>query len=192
VTTLFSFGACANDACDVNDMSKKRKDSTMSIRLRIEKEILDRIDQLAGEKGRQRFIHEAILWRLDEELPPMMLDLIRDVDDLKARVTFLESSKSGSMHLSELNDIARNELCLDEIDCKLLVYFIKNEGATTPELAENILGSRSKRRTILDRIDRMNERAKHLFGSIILKYQKGLVNNKRGAWWITNLELVVI
>ncbi|MFW9808258.1 MAG: hypothetical protein ACFFE6_02665 [Candidatus Thorarchaeota archaeon] len=173
-------------------MSKKRKDSAVSIRLRIEKEVLDRIDQLAGERGRQRFIHEAILEKLDEELPPIMFDLIRDVDDLKARVTFLESSKSVSMHLSELNDIARNELCIDEIDRKLLAYFIKNEGATTPELAENILGSRSKRRTILDRIDRMNERAKHLFGSAILRYQKGLVNNKRGAWWITNLEFVVI
>ncbi|MFW9981877.1 MAG: hypothetical protein ACFFE3_08180 [Candidatus Thorarchaeota archaeon] len=173
-------------------MSKKKKDNTVSIRLRIEKDILDRIDQLAGERGRQRFIHEAILGRLDEELPPIMFDLIRDVDDLKARVTFLESSKSESIHLSELNDIARNELCLDEIDRKLIAYFIKNEGATTPELAENILGSRNKRRTILDRIDRMNARSKKLFGSIILKYQKGLVNNKRGAWWITNVDLVVI
>lgn len=173
-------------------MSKKKKDNAVSIRLRIEKDILDRIDQLAGERGRQRFIHEAILGRLDEELPPIMFDLIRDVDDLKARVTFLESSKSESIHLSELNDIARNELCLDEIDRKLIAYFIKNEGATTPELAENILGSRSKRRTILDRIDRMNDRSKKLFGSIILKYQKGLVNNKRGAWWITNVDLIVI
>ncbi|MHA2359726.1 MAG: hypothetical protein ACXAB5_05605 [Candidatus Thorarchaeota archaeon] len=170
-------------------MSKKKVES---IRIRIEKDLLDRIDQIAGERGRQRFIHEAILGRLDEELPPIMFDLIRDVDDLKARVIFLESSKIGSMHLSELNDIARNELCLDEIDRKLIAYFVKNEGATTPELAENILGSPKKRRTILDRIDRLNSRAKKLFGSEILEYQKGLINNKRGAWWITNIDLVVI
>jgi hypothetical protein len=173
-------------------MSKKKDDSAVSIRLRIEKDILDRIDQLAGERGRQRFIHDAILGRIDEELPPVMFELIHDVDDLKARVTFLESSKSTSLHLSELNDVARNELCLDEVDRKLLAYFIKNEGATTPELAENILGDRDKRRTVLDRLDKLNNRAKKLFGTDILEYKKGLVNNKRGAWWITKVDLVVI
>ncbi len=173
-------------------MSKKKDDSAVSIRLRIEKDILDRIDQLAGERGRQRFIHDAILGRIDEELPPVMFELIHDVDDLKARVTFLESSKSTSLLLSELNDVARNELCLDEVDRKLLAYFIKNEGATTPELAENILGSRDKRRTVLDRLDKLNNRAKKLFGIDILEYKKGLVNNKRGAWWITKVDLVVI
>ena len=173
-------------------MSKKKDDSAVSIRLRIEKDILDRIDQLAGERGRQRFIHDAILGRIDEELPPVMFELIHDVDDLKARVTFLESSKSTSLLLSELNDVARNELCLDEVDRKLLAYFINNEGATTPELAENILGSRDKRRTVLDRLDKLNNRAKKLFGIDILEYKKGLVNNKRGAWWITKVDLVVI
>ena len=173
-------------------MNKKKDDSAVSIRLRIEKDILDRIDQLAGERGRQRFIHDAILGRIDEELPPVMFELIHDVDDLKARVTFLESSKSTSLLLSELNDVARNELCLDEVDRKLLAYFIKNEGATTPELAENILGSRDKRRTVLDRLDTLNNRAKKLFGIDILEYKKGLVNNKRGAWWITKVDLVVI
>ncbi|TET07998.1 MAG: hypothetical protein E3J86_11590 [Candidatus Thorarchaeota archaeon] len=173
-------------------MSKKKDDKTVSIRLRIEKDMLDRIDQIAGERGRQRFIHDAILGRIDEELPPVMFELIHDVDYLKARVTFLESSKFTSLQLSELNDVARNELCLDEVDRKLLAYFIKNEGATTPELAENILGGRDKRRTVLDRLDRLNNRAKKLFGTDILEYKKGLVNNKRGAWWITKVDLVVI
>ncbi len=173
-------------------MSKKKDDRTVSIRLRIEKDILDRIDQIAGERGRQRFIHDAILGRIDEELPPVMFELIHDVENLKARVTFLESSKSTSLHLSELNDVARNELCLDEVDRKILAYFIKNEGATTPELAENILGGRDKRRTVLDRLDKLNNRAKKLFGTDILEYKKGLVNNKRGAWWITKVDLVVI
>ncbi len=192
MTILFSVSVYAHGACDVKDMSKKKDDRTVSIRLRIEKDILDRIDQIAGERGRQRFIHDAILGRIDEELPPVMFELIHDVDDLKARVTFLESSKSTSLHLSELNDVARNELCLDEVDRKILAYFIKNEGATTPELAENILGGRDKRRTVLDRLDKLNNRAKKLFGTDILEYKKGLVNNKRGAWWITKVDLVVI
>jgi hypothetical protein len=174
------------------DMNKKKDDGAMSIRLRIEKDLLDRIDQVAGEGGRQRFIHDAILGRLDEELPPVIFDLIRDIDDLKARVTSLETSKTVSMQMSELNEVARNELCLDDIDRKLVSFFVRNKGGTTPELAESILGGRKKRRTILDRIARLNVRAKKLYGTELLDYKKGLVNDKRGAWWITNVDLVIL
>ncbi len=173
-------------------MSKKKQREFVSIRFRIEKELLDRIDQLAGERGRQRFIHDAIVWRLDEELPPIVYDLVRDVDELKNRVKHLETSRSTSFQLSELNDRARNELCTDELDRKLLAYFIRNEGATTPELAEDLLGDSEKRRTILDRIDRLNNRAQSLFGAPILEYKKGFVKNKRGAWWIKSLEHIIV
>jgi uncharacterized protein Yka (UPF0111/DUF47 family) len=173
-------------------MSKKKEREMISIRFRIRKDILDRIDQIAGERGRQRYIHDAIVWKLDEELPPIVYDLIQDVDDLKARVEHLESYSSTSVQLSELNDIARNELCSDELDRKLLAYFIRNEGATTPELAQNLLGDRDKRRTILDRIDKLNNRAQSLFNAPILEYKKGFVKNKRGAWWIVGLEYVII
>lgn len=173
-------------------MSKKKDESATSIRLRIEKDLLDRIDQVAGERGRQRFIHNAILGRLDEELPPVVFDLIRDIDDLKARVTFLETSKSVGMQMRELNDVARIELCLDDIDRKLISFFVKNQGGTTPELAESILGARNKRRTVLDRIAKLNVRAKKLYGTELLEHQKGLFNDKRGAWWITNIDLVIL
>ncbi|MGD9395173.1 MAG: hypothetical protein PVJ05_01965 [Candidatus Thorarchaeota archaeon] len=173
-------------------MSKKKKPKMVSIRFRIDKSLLDRIDQIAGERGRQRYIHDAIVWRLDEELPPVVYDLVQEVQELRLRVEHLESSSTTSFHLGELNDVAREELCSDELDRKLLVYFIKSEGATTPELAESLLGDSTKRRTILDRIDRLNKRAKKLFGTPILEYKKGFVKNKRGAWWITGLEHVTI
>jgi hypothetical protein len=173
-------------------MSKKKKPEMFSIRLRIDKPLLDRIDQIAGERGRQRYIHDAIIWRLDEELPPVVYDLVQEVQELRARVEHLESSSATSFHLGELNDKARNELCADELDRKLLAYFIKNEGATTPELAEGLLGNSDKRRTILDRIDRLNNRAKKLFGTPVLEYKKGFVKNKRGAWWITGLEHIIV
>ena len=189
---LFSLGVCAIDACDVIEMSKKKDDGAKSIRLRIKKEVLDRIDQIAGEGGRQRFIHDAILGRLDEELSPVVFDLIRDIDDLKARVAFLETSTPVGVQISELNKVARNELCLDDIDRKLVSFFVRNQGGTTPEIAESILGGRNKRRTILDRIARLNVRAKKLYGKELLDYQKGLVNEKRGAWWITNVDLVIL
>ncbi|MFW9770055.1 MAG: hypothetical protein ACFFEM_14635 [Candidatus Thorarchaeota archaeon] len=173
-------------------MSKKKGESAVSIRVRIEKDILARIDQVAGEGGRQRFIHDAIIGRLDEEIPPIVFDLIRDIDDLKARVSFLESSKSVSIQMSELNEVARNELCLDDIDRKMVSFFVRHQGGTTPELAESILGERKKRRTILDRIERLNARAKNLYGKELLTYHKGLVNDKRGAWWISDTELVIL
>jgi hypothetical protein len=190
--TLFSLDVLANDACDVVDMNKKKGESVVSIRVRIEKDILERIDQIAGQGGRQRFIHDAIIGRLDEEIPPIVFDLIRDVDDLKARVTFLETSKSVSIQMSELNEVARSKLCLDDVDRKMVSFFVRNKGGTTPELAENLLGERKKRRTILDRIERLNARALKLYGKELLTYHKGIVNDKRGAWWITDVELVIL
>jgi hypothetical protein len=173
-------------------MSKRKKPELTSIRLRIETELLDRIDQIAGERGRQKYIHDAIVWRLDEELPPVVYDLVREVEELRKRVEHLESSRETSFHLGELNDAARNELCSDELDRKMLAFFIKNEGATTPELAMGLLGDSNKRRTVLDRIDRLNTRAKKLYGSPILKYKKGIFKNKRGAWWITGIDHIVV
>ena len=61
-------------------MNKTSKDAAVSIRVRLERDILERIDILAGENGRQRFIKDAILWRLDEELPPLVLVLVNDLD----------------------------------------------------------------------------------------------------------------
>ena len=173
-------------------MSKKKKSELTSIRLRIESSLLDRIDQIAGERGRQKYIHDAIVWRLDEELPPIVYDLVQEVQELRTRVEHLESTREPSFHLRELNDVARNELCTDELDRKLLAYFIKNEGATTPELAHDLLGDRNKRRTLLDRIDRLNARAQTLFGVPVLEYKKGFFKSKRGAWWITALDHVIV
>jgi hypothetical protein len=173
-------------------MSKKKVSKTVSIRFRMDQSLLDRIDQIAGERGRQKYIHDAIVWRLDEELPPVVFDLIQDVEALKARVEHLESARATSVQLSELNDVARNELCSDELDRKLLAYFIKNEGATTPEIADGLLGDPEKRRTVLDRIDRLNKRAQQIFDAPVLVYKKGFVKNKRGAWWITDLENVIV
>ena len=40
---------------------------TVSIRLRLDRETIERIDELVGESGRQRFIREAVLERLDND-----------------------------------------------------------------------------------------------------------------------------
>ena len=172
-------------------MSGKRK-KTVSIRLRIEKDVLKRIDHLAGQNGRQKFITDAINWRLDEELPPVVLELVEEVEGLRNRVQHLESAQSTNVYLGELNDVAENQICRDDLDRRLLAYFLQYEGATTPELAENILGSISKRRTILDRIDRLNERAKQTIGVPVLEHERGILKGKRGAWWLVNQDQITL
>lgn len=171
-------------------MSKKKSDDSISIRLRLEKSLLDRIDVIAGERGRQRFISDAIKWRLDEELPPIFLELSDEIRQLKARIEHLETSRQTSVFFGTLSAVARNQICLDDFDIKLLTLFVQTDGWTTPELAESLLGDTEKRRTILDRIDRLNRRAVETIDTPILEYQKGFVHNKRGAWWLTNPSII--
>ena len=172
-------------------MPKKSRGGEISIRVRLEKELLDRIDSIAGQNGRQRFIKESILWRLDQELPPIVLDMADSVEELKARVDHLEQMQSTSLYLGQLTDIVDTKVCRDDLDRKLLAYFIQHEGATTTDLAKSLLGSTSKRRTILDRIDKLNERAKQIIGVPVLKHQKGIMKGIRGAWWIINVDKIV-
>ncbi|MDH4213092.1 MAG: hypothetical protein OEV85_04155 [Candidatus Thorarchaeota archaeon] len=167
-------------------MGKKDDDEAVSIRVRLEKSLLDRIDITAGERNRQRYIHEAIEWRLDQDLPPMFLELSEEIAQLKTRVEHLERSQATSVFLGDLNKTAKEQISADDLDRKLLAFFIRNEGGTTPELAEHLLGDAQKRRTILDRIDRLNNRAMEILGSPVLEYKKGFVRNKRGAWWLVD------
>ena len=85
-------------------MAKKSRDDTVSIRLRLDRETIDRIDELVGESGRQRFIREAVLGRLNEELPPVIYELLEDVRQLTARVDYLEELRETSVFHGELNE----------------------------------------------------------------------------------------
>ncbi len=143
-----------------------------------------------GRGGRQKFIRDAILWRLDKELPPIVLDVKMELERLKARVAQLESLHTPESLLQSLNETVLRKVCRDDLDRRLLQFFIQHEGATTPELAEALLGSASKRRTILDRIDGINKRSENLLGAPILALEKGVIRGKRGAWWLVNVELL--
>ncbi len=158
--------------------------------MRLDNEIIQRIDALVGRAGRQRFIRDAVLWRLNRELPPIVLDLQEQMKQLQERVAHLESLHSPTELLSNLNEVTLRKVCRDDTDRKLLQYFVQHEGATTPELAEAILGSKDKRRTILDRIAGINRRAEEFLGSPILSLEKGVVRGKRGAWWLINTHLI--
>ncbi len=167
------------------------KDDIVSIRLRLSKDLLVRIDRLAGENGRQRFIEDAINWRLDQELPPVVLDLVDQVENLRARVEYLENVQETSVYRGDLKEFVKENICRDEIDERILSYFIQHKGATTPELGEEILGSPKKRRTVHSRIVKMNEQANEHLGEEILRLEKSEIDGKRGAWWITSYSLLV-
>ncbi len=172
-------------------MSKKKGDNSVSIRLRLDETLLERIDMIAGERGRQRFISDAIKWRLDEELPPMFFELSDEIAQLKERVAHLETARQTNVFFGNLNDVTKKQICRDDLDQKLLALFIETDGWTTPELADNLLGDAEKRRTILDRIGGINRRATELVGEPVLEFQKGFVHNKRGAWWLTDPALIL-
>ncbi|MGM0686855.1 MAG: hypothetical protein ACQET3_07810 [Promethearchaeati archaeon] len=171
-------------------MTSSNRDE-VSIRIRLSPDLLQRIDRAAGERGRQRFIRDAILSKLDEDFPPIVNRLVDEVDELRTRVEYLEEQQSTSVYRDQLNSIADETICRDELDRKILTHFVQYEGATTPELAQELLGSESKRRTILDRIHRLNEAAKKETGSQVLEYEKGLRSGKQGAWWLINKSKIV-
>ncbi|MFX0107673.1 MAG: hypothetical protein ACFE7R_05295 [Candidatus Hodarchaeota archaeon] len=171
-------------------MSRRKKDDSVSIRLRLKRDLLNRIDKIAGDRGRQRFIEDAIAWRMDQELPPAVYKLIEEVDQLRLRVEHLEGAQPIGAFTAELNDTVKTQICRDDFDRRLLGYFLQHQGATTPELATFLLDDVSKRRTVLDRIDKLNKRAKKLIGVEVLEYEKGIVRGKRGAWWVININKI--
>ncbi len=172
-------------------MSKTAKRKEISIRVRLAKETLERIDLLVGSNGRQKFIADAIAWRLDQDVPPVMLEMIDDIDALKDRVTHLEKIQSTSYYIGRLSDEVKSKVCRDDLDRRLLAYLLQHEGATTPELARSLLRSNGKRRTVLGRIDKLNQRARTVLGVRILEHERGIVKGKRGAWWLVNTEKIV-
>ncbi|RLI53362.1 MAG: hypothetical protein DRO87_11735 [Candidatus Thorarchaeota archaeon] len=171
-------------------MSEKKEEHTTNIRLRLDRELLERIDIVAGEGGRNKYIEEAIVARLEGRLPPELLKVMREVEDLRERVALLESAKVVDTEVTTLPDKLKNEVCLDKLDRNIIAFILKNDGATTPELAEFVLGDVSKRRTVHARVTKINKRAIKKFGRPVLEYRKGFVKDKRGAWWISNPELV--
>ncbi|MHA2425627.1 MAG: hypothetical protein ACXAEF_12630 [Candidatus Thorarchaeota archaeon] len=161
---------------------------TVSIRLRLDRATIDRIDELVGESGRQRFIREAVLERLESDLPSVVYDLMEDMRQLSSRVEYLENIRDTSVFRGELNEVIKTRVCRDELDRKLLAHIIQHQGATTPELSEQLLGTSEKRRTILDRIAKLNERAQSEIGHKILRHERGEHQGKRGAWWAVDPE----
>ncbi len=156
----------------------------------IDQKTLDRIDRVAGPQGRQRFIREAILAHLEREIPPRLLELEERMSELERRITYLETLHGSKAYLSGLSEVVTRDICRDDLERNILAYFIRHEGATTPELARALLGDSGKRRTILSRLEGINRRAEELLGVPLFVLKKGIVRGKRGAWWLTNIDAI--
>ncbi|MFW9919658.1 MAG: hypothetical protein ACFFED_08665 [Candidatus Thorarchaeota archaeon] len=165
-------------------MSKKKQErDTVSLRVRLPFEVIDRIDRLVGEAGRQKYIRDSVIARLEEELPPIVNEVLLELEDLKTRVSYLERIRDTSVYRGDLNESIKTKVCRDELDRKIIAHIIKSRGSTTPELAEQLLGDSQKRRTIHDRLEKLNKRAEKVLGNPILRYERGELDGKRGAWW---------
>ncbi len=171
-------------------MTKTGPDRGERIHLRLEKDVLRRIDKVVGKQGRKKFIRDAVLWRLDKEIPPVVHELAEEVEQLRARVEHLEEARSTNVFYSGLNDATTAQVCRDDLDRNILAYLLQYQGASTPELADSLLNDRGKRKTIHVRIAKLNERAQEILGKPILSFEKGEVKGKRGAWWLIDPAII--
>lgn len=144
----------------------------------------------AGPDRRLKFIRDAILWRLDQDIPPVVLDLARELEQLRRRVENLERAQSPSLQKALLGSTSSSRLCRDELDRKILIQLLQQQASTTTELAESLLGSASKRTTILNRIKWINAQARAIHGRDLLVQERGVVDGKRGAWRISEPDLL--
>lgn len=72
--------------------------------------------------------------------------------------------------------------CTDDIDRKIIDHLLQSNGITTPELARAIGFDRW---TILNRLQRLQERSKKELGKSIVEFYAGEKTGKKRAWWLT-------
>jgi hypothetical protein len=113
------------------------------------------------------------------------------MDQLKTRVEYLENTQATDVFRGQMTETVKMQVCRDDLDRAILSYLLQHRGASTPELADALAKDPSKRRTINDRINKMNSRAKDILKTNILQFHKGEVDGKRGAWWIIDPSLLV-
>lgn len=174
-------------------MNADSEDNEMIIRVRLDRAIVDRIDRMVGKSRRNQFVLEAVLWRLDLQdplsIPPTVVGLMEEVEELRKRVEYLESLHSSSVYDAELSQTIKTKVCRDSLDLQLLNHLLRNNGSTTNELAQAV-GKEGKRRTIYDRLMKLNERAIDILGEPIIHFERGRFQGKSNSWWIKNISLL--
>lgn len=135
------------------------------------------------EGERSSFIRDAIAEKLSKTpRPDKIAQLEQKIGKLEAEVAGIKKLLTELEVLTfEKNKVNPHVFCIDETDYKIVDYLLNYEGATTPELAEQL---KTNRWQILNRLRRIQNRSKKQLGKPIIEYYAGERGGKKKAWWI--------
>jgi hypothetical protein len=162
------------------------KQTTISAKLPLDtyKELALRIPE--GE--RSNFIRDAINEKLQKTpRPDKIAQIEQRINKLETELIQVKKFLTELEVLTfEKNKVNPHAFCIDETDHKIVDYLLNYEGATTPELAEQL---KTNRWQILNRLRRIQNRSKKQLGKPVIEYYAGERSGKKKAWWI-NHELI--
>jgi len=161
---------------------------TVTVTVKIPKEVYAELALRVSEGERSRFIREAIIEKLQKTpRPDIILKLEEKIQRLEEEISQIKNSLADlevlTYHRGEVNP---HIFCIDEIDHKILNYLIHYRGATTSEIAKAV---NVNRWLILNRLKKIKSKSKRQLGKPIIEYYSGRKDGKTKAWWI-NEELI--
>jgi len=160
---------------------------TVTISVKIPKEIYDELTLRWPEGERSSMIRDAIIEKLQKTpRPDRILELESRLRKIEEDVSIIKESLADLEVLTyERGKINPHAFCVDKIDHAIIDHLIHYNGVTTPELAEAL---KLNRWLILNRLKKIMNRSKKEIGKSIIEYYGGEKAGKRKAWWL-NEEL---
>ena len=155
---------------------------------KIPKDVYKELALRIPEGERSDFIRDAIVEKLQKtprpdkifELEQKIGKLEADLSEIKRYLTELE------VLTFEKGKVNPHSFGIDEVDRKIIGYFLDYKGATTPELAKH---AKTNRWQVLNRLRRIQKRSKTQLGKPVIEYYAGERSGKKKAWWI-NREMI--
>ncbi|MFQ6094560.1 MAG: hypothetical protein ACE5NN_00305 [Candidatus Bathyarchaeia archaeon] len=160
-----------------------KKDGTLTIGVRVPKELYAELAIRIPEGERSNFIREAIIEKLERTpRPDKVLELEQRIERIENDLSEIKRSLSDLEILTYWKDkVNPHAFCIDEIDHKIVTYLVHYKCATTPELADAIGVNRW---LILNRLKRIRRLSQRQLGRSIITYYAGKRQGKRKAWWL--------
>jgi len=155
-----------------------------TVSAKIPKKVYDELVLRIPEGERSSFIRDAITEKLQKTpRPDKISQLEQKIAKLDAELVSIKKLLTELEVLTfEKNKANPHAFCIDETDNKIIDYLLNYEGATTPELAEQL---KTNRWQILNRLRRIQNRSKKQLGRPIIEYYAGERSGKKKAWWIS-------
>lgn len=154
------------------------------ISVKIPEDVYQELQLRVPEGDRSNFIRDAILEKLGKipkpdkifEFEERVKKVETDLSTIKKLLTDLE------ILTYERGKVNPHAFCTDDLDRKIVDRLLQSHGVTTPELARAIGADRW---TILNRLQRIQERSKKELGKSIVEFYAGEKAGKKRAWWLT-------